>query len=106
MKKGYRVWLDELEVVSIIDEHNLCDGATKETYLCKGPNGKFVCSKDMYFDTELKAWEAHFNMLNEGIKNNKSDLIDLQNKIDEWEKLLENIKYKIQVLKLPVNGGI
>jgi hypothetical protein len=103
MKKGYRGWAGELEVCEIINEHNLCDGATQETYLCKGLNGKFVCSKDMYFDTELEAWEDFYQNLEEGINCNKSDLIELQNEINKWEAQLESIKYKIQFLKRPVN---
>jgi hypothetical protein len=99
MKKGYRVWSGELEVVAIINEHNLCYGATQETYLCKGPNGKFACSKDMYFNTELKAWEEYFNRLNEGIKYKREKIAELDKEIQEHTLILGSILSKMHVLE-------
>ena len=102
--KLYRVWNNELEIVELLNEHNLCDGATVETYLCKGKNGKFTCSKDMCFHTELEAWQEYQTNLIEGIKNNRKEIEEINRNIKKWEKQVEENKIKIHILSLPVSS--
>ena len=60
MKKLYRVnWSTfETETATLLDEHNMNEGASVETWLCKDSNGrKFTCSKFDWQFSELAAWQ-------------------------------------------------
>lgn len=104
MKKLYRIWDKELEIVEILNEHNLCEGATKETYLCKGKNGKFTCSKDMYFHTELEAWKEYQARLIEGVNNYRKKIEEMNRNIQEWQSQIQENQIKIHILSLPVSS--
>ena len=104
MKKLYRVFSNDLEVVELLNEHNLCDGATVETYLCRGKNGKFVCSKDMYFETELEAWQEYQARLIEGVNNCRKEIEKMNQNIQERESQIRENKIKIHILSLPVSS--
>lgn len=89
MKKIFRVWNGVLEEVTVLNEHYMSNGASKETYLCRSKQGgKFVCSKDMYFETKEKAWASELADLREG-------LLDAIESIKNATKLKEDITKRI-----------
>lgn len=101
MKKLYRIsWATkDIETASLIDEHNMCDGATKETWLCKDSNGrKFSCSKGQWQFSELEAWKEYEDDLNNSCMNSFAALIAARN---EHEKAInEHLRAKQKVLEL------
>jgi hypothetical protein len=98
MKKIFRVWNGVLEEVTVLNEHHMQDGASEETYLCRNQKGlKFVCSKDMYFETREKAWASELADLREGllyalesIKNATELKEDVEKRILRAEKAQKN----------------
>lgn len=97
MKTLYLVWNGVLETVQLIDEHNLNEGATIESYLCLDGNGKqFTCAKDMYFHTEREAWEDYLKELKESIKYNETEIFSLQNQNAEFREEISRTELKLQ----------
>jgi hypothetical protein len=89
MKKIFRVSNGVLEEVTVLNEHYMQDGASVETYLCRSKQGgKFVCSKDMYFETKEKAWADELEGLQQG-------LLDAIESIKNATKLKEDIVKRI-----------
>lgn len=82
----YRACFGKLETFQVLNEHHLCDGATIETYICRGPDGKkFCCSKDYGFKTAKEAWQVYYNNIGDGIEITKREI---EEKIKHKEFLL------------------
>lgn len=97
MKKLYSINSRlELETFSIIDEHNLNDGATVETYLCIDKNGvRFTCSKDMYCHSEKEAWSQKIREYKNGIVRTKEGIRSLIKDIINFEKAIKKLKINL-----------
>lgn len=89
----YKVWNGILEIVTLLDEHNMCDGATEETYLVRGKGGrKSSCSKDDYFTTEKAAWTEYATQLREAIEREEKLLVKMEARLLAWRAELIGIK--------------
>ena len=100
-KPLYRIsWsTQEVETATLLDEHNMNDGASRETWLCKDSNGrKFTCSKGSWNFTEKAAWEEYsYDMENHA----DSLYIELRKAQGEYEKATnESLRAKQKVLEL------
>lgn len=99
MKKLYRVFNGNMEIVQLLDEHHLCDGATQETYLVRRQDGsKATCSKTHYFASEKEAWQDYLDDLQESIRLAKNDIYEMQEDIYSWKKEVENILDRLENL--------
>lgn len=101
MKTIYRVnWSTiSIEKATLLNEHNLCNGASVETWLCKDSNGqKFVCSKFNWQLSELAAWQEFEAEMDESIANNHAALLEFQKQHEEAVKIHLNAKQKIKKL--------
>ena len=81
MKKLYRInWSTEsVETATLLDEHNMNDGASVETWLCKDSNGRrFTCSKFDWQLSELAAWQEYEAELDENCKAVFQALLDAE----------------------------
>lgn len=103
MKTLYSVNWDTLEIETavLLDEHNMNDGASVETWLCKGKNGrKFTCSK---FDlgwrfSELEAWQEFEAEMGSTVESGWRELEKMQKAQEEAEKILATAQQKISEL--------
>ena len=70
MRTLYFCYNGSIKKVTLLNEHYLSEGATKEVYLCKGSDGKqFCCAKDMYHETEKDAYLEYLAGLYEALQN-------------------------------------
>lgn len=103
MKTLYRVnWsTKDIETAKLIDEHNLNDGASVETWLCKDKNGrKFTCSKfDLgYRFSELEAWQVFEEEMRESVKSSEKYLQEMQKELEEAKQMHSTAKQKVSEL--------
>lgn len=85
----YKVCNGVLEIVTLLDEHNMCDGATVETHLCRGKGGrKFVCAKGHHRATEREAWAEYAIDLVEAISREEKTILETEARIRGWRKEL------------------
>lgn len=100
MKKLYRVNWSTLktETATLLDEHNMNEGASVETWLCKDSNGrKFTCAK---FDcgwqfSELAAWHEFEAEMDQSIKGSFVELLKMQKEHEEAINIHLAAKQKI-----------
>lgn len=100
MKTLYRVnWSTlETETATLLDEHNINEGASAETWLCKDSNGrKFTCSK---FDcgwqfSELAAWQEFEVEMSGSISTGWLELTKIQKELEKAEIILFAAQKKI-----------
>lgn len=93
MTKLYKVMQGKLETVDLLDPHNICDGATVETYLVKGKDGRrATCSKDFYHTTAEEALESYKQELLSAIMNEEMQISKSRKDIDEWKKECEMVQ--------------
>lgn len=101
MKKIYTIdqVAKRLEIGTLLNENYLCSGATVETWLCKGSDGRnFVCSKNYYQFSELEAWQEYEADLKDGCESYLAEIAKMQ---EEYKELLEEclvVKQKIESL--------
>lgn len=93
----------ETETAVLLDEHNINDGASVETWLCKDKNGRlFTCSKNSYQFSELEAWREFKAELDESVKGHYAELLQARNNYEkEADRLL---KAEQKVLELWVKN--
>ena len=95
--KLYNVWNGNLEVIDVLDEHHMCEGANVETYLCRDQNrNKFVCGKEMYQHSVIDAWRVYLEHL-----RNYSD--SLAHEIEQRTKDYDDCKVKIAITVDTIN---
>jgi len=93
----------KIETATLLDEHNMNEGASVETWLCKDSNGrKFTCSK---FDcgwqfSELAAWHDFEAEIDQSIKSSFAELLKMQKQYEEAVNIHLAVKQKILDLKL------
>lgn len=98
MKKLYRInWSTEsIETATLLDEHNLNEGASVETWLCKDSNGrKFTCSKFDYQFSELAAWQEYKAELEENERGVFMELLEAQKNYGKATNMLFAAKQKV-----------
>jgi hypothetical protein len=80
-KPLYRIsWsTQEVETATLLDEHNMNEGASRETWLCKDSNGReFTCTKGMYKLSELEAWQEYEKELDATCKYEAAEISKLE----------------------------
>ena len=78
------------EIGTLLDEHNMCDGATEETHLVRGRRSgcQFVCAKDAHRATEREAWAEYAIDLVEAISREEKTILETEARICGWRKEL------------------
>lgn len=101
MKTLYRInWqTKDIETATLLDEHNINEGASRETWLCKDSNGrKFTCSKNYYKLSELEAWQEYEQELAETCESESAEIAKLE---FEHEKTMnDHTRAKKKILSL------
>lgn len=86
----------EIETAKLLDEHNMNDGASVETWLCRDSNGrKFTCSKDSYQFSELEAWQEFEAEVEESVKGHFVELLEAQKNYEKEQDRHLTAKQKI-----------
>lgn len=91
----------ETETAVLLDEHNMNDGASVETWLCKDKNGrKFICSKfDMGWRfSELEAWQVFEEEMRESVKSSEKYLQKVQEELERAKQIHLMAKQKVSEL--------
>lgn len=98
MKKIYQVnWgTKKIETATLINENNLNEGATRETWLCKDSKGrKFTCRKNYYQFSELDAWKQYEEPMDGYCEDRLAEIAKLQKEYEELKAEHLRVKRKI-----------
>lgn len=85
-KPLYRIsWsTQKVETATLLDEHNMNEGASVETWLCRDSNGrKFTCSKFDWQLSEIEAWKEYEKELEENERGVLAELLAAQKNYEE-----------------------
>lgn len=98
MKKLYGVnWSTfETETATLLDEHNMNEGASVETWLCEDSGGRrFTCSKFDWQFSELAAWQEFEVEMSGSISTGWLELTKIQKELEKAEIILFAAQKKI-----------
>jgi hypothetical protein len=103
MKTIYRInWSTKaIETAKLLDENHLCDGATRETWLCRDSSGqKFVTSKGTWHFSEKAAWEEYSYDLENSLPLMLEQIEKAQKEYSDQQNELTRAKQKVKELEL------
>lgn len=90
--KIYQSCNGNLEEFELLEEHNLNEGATEETYICRRKDGsKFVCAKDCVHKTKKEAILEDLKLHEESISAIKKEIVTLNQDLVRCEGIISKL---------------